>query len=343
MLRLNPSRALGLAVLLTAIAIGLFVPALATAEVNPDMPFSVAPAPGNPSADKGYFVIDASPGQTVNELLRIRNDAAKSISVSLVSLDGGAGALGGLTFGLPGDQLKAIGTWVRLSEHKLRLAPHQTIDVPFTVTVPESAPAGDHVGGIGVWVPGAKEQKATDAGSGKASAILSVQTRRVLAVQVVVPGDAAPLLQITGVHPVPRPEGMYLGIDMQNTGRKIVTGGEGSIEMNDTGFREDISFATFIPDVGLSYPVKWVTDPEPGSYPAHVVVQYMGLTAEWSGDVEVTGDQVKELEKRYTGEPRTAGFALGTGLIAIIVACVLVLGGGLFWVGTALRRRPRER
>jgi hypothetical protein len=306
--------------------------------------FTLAPSPDQPSAKLGYFVLSLSSGQQSTQRVMVRNDTAKSIAVELAPIDTSTTPVGGVAYLLSGQSLKKTGTWLALSERRVQLAPGEVRQVDVTVTVPAGAQPGDYVAGVSAMIPLKKAAADSSSAGNKASVQVNLQTRRVIAVQVEVPGSAVPKLTISGVTAVPMPNGMDLAVGIASPGGKF-TKGTGTIDIPSTAFTREFPIDLFVPGTSIAYPIeKWQTAPQAGTYPAHVVIRYgdkSELTAEWSGDVVVAGTTLKELENEFiTPEGSSAGGRpwLMYGLIGGLVIVVLIMGFALL-----RRRRPEPR
>jgi hypothetical protein len=193
--------------------------------------------------------------------------------------------------------------------------------------------------GISVLVPAAKD--AAVEGGSKAGASVTVQSRRVIAVQVNLPGPADPELVITGVAPGARPDGLYLQVAVDNKGRGL-TKGEGVVTLADDGFEQKFSIDTFVPGTSIAYPIKWTDKAVDGDHPAHVEIRYGDRMTVWDGKFTV-GTAVKEEQaNRQVTPPSDSSTApdsgLPVGLIAGgVVGAVVLLGGGIL-----LGRRSKD-
>ena len=332
-----------LATMLCAAAIALLPAGVLASEGGPDS-FVLAPASGQSSAAKGYFVLGLKPGESSRQHLIVRNDADRKLTVELASVDTSTTPTGGVGYQLSGQPLTGTGAWLTLSERRVELAPGEQRPVDVNVTVPSDALPGDYVAGISAMVPVTAPTPSASSDGGEASVQMTVQTRRVIAVQVAVPGDAAPRLEIAGVKPVPGSGGMGLAILISNDGGKF-TSGTGTIEVPSTSLAQDFSFGLVVPHTSFEYPIaQWQTAPKAGKYPAHVVVKYGeegALTAEWSGDITVVGEAVSELEGQYVPPEQAAVLpASGPpwplyGAVGVLIVVVIVMGFLLI-----RRRRP---
>jgi len=305
--------------------------------------FTAQPLPGSPGAELGYFKFEAAPGDSVSRILLITNTSKKTQALRIAANDGRASVYGGVDYTQIGAKPAAVGMWIDVTRPTVDLAPGASIKVPFVVHVPSDATAGEHVGGLSVWEPAAITKSETSAADDQAGTRILYVERRVLAVEVVTPGEAVPEIVISGVTATPRPDGMYLSIAIANGGTAITTG-NGTLALADKGFTEEFSLDSMIPTAKTDYPVKWQRDPAEGTYPATVEVRYADDTrvATWSGDVTVGSADARELGERLI-EPAVAVGGSGTpwlmyGLIGGLVVVVLVMGFALL-----RRRRPEAR
>ncbi len=300
-----------------------------------DMPFAAEPAPESPSFKTGYFVINASPGSSVTEILRLTNESSAPIRLSIKTVDATTGPYGGVSYGLPSDPVVNVGTWVSLPANAVDLAPREVKTIPVNIKVPSNATIGDHIAGLAIWQPRPANQSGPKAAG--LSAGVDTQVRRVLSVQVVVPGPAAPLLVIKGVRPVVRPDGVYLETDIASEDN-LLTRGEGFLELPENNyFRRDITLDTFVPGTAIAYPVKWINNLEDGTYRAHVLIHYDNnrRIAEWSGSFTVGPNLTAQEKAREGGESHTLLYAIS--LVAILVMA------GLFLIFLWRRRKREER
>jgi hypothetical protein len=306
--------------------------------------FSLEPA--SPSSQtSGYFIMSGTPGQQLMESAVLRNLSQQTITVSLAAVDGATGQYGGVTYGLPQDPVKKVGAWISLDQTQVVLKPGDSVEIPFTISVPADAPTGMSVGGIAAWIPAATESSTTSEGF---SAQIIIQTRRVIAVQVNLPGDSEPVLEISGVTPVARASGMALDIAITNTGHGLASG-KGSIDVPSADFHKDFALEDVLPGTSVSYPIVWSENPEQRKYDARVSISYNGKSADWSGSFSVGQTAVSELLNRSTSttvnaQRATSGSKLSLGvIIAIIagaVAWLIIVAGAVLLV---LRRAKRRR
>jgi hypothetical protein len=325
---------------LVAAALVLLLCGVAWAD-EPSLSISLEPGSSEAQAT-GYFVISASQGQAVEESAVLRNLSQKDVTVSLAAVDGATGLYGGITYALPTDPVKNVGAWITLSQTEVDLKARESVEIPFTVNVPSDAPSGTNVGGITAWVPALSES--TDSTAQGFGAQIIIQTRRVLAVQVTLPGPSDPVLTISGVTPIPRASGMELDIALANTGHGLA-GGSGTIDIPALDFHKDFTLGSVLPGTSFAYPIIWSEKPEANAYDAKVTINYNGKTLDWAGSFTVGATALTQLQNYETSmtanQPASSKSSLNTIILIVAVAVawviILVAGGLLLW--RRLRRR----
>ncbi len=110
--------------------------------------WSVRPVAGEDGSARPNFVLDAEPGATVTDELVVTNDGAVNLVLGVYVSDAFNTAEGETDL-LAGDERpRDIGAWTTTGTSSITVPAGGQVTVPFTVAVPEDAPAGDHVGGI---------------------------------------------------------------------------------------------------------------------------------------------------------------------------------------------------
>lgn len=319
------------AALLLAAAVLLASPVAAT-----ELGFSATPAPG-PGPARDYLQLSAAPGAIVRDALVVRNLGDSTIELRLAAVDATTGPQGGASYGVD-ESPRAVGTWVALSHSVLSLSPRASETVSVEVRVPADARSGDHLGGISVSQPRAGGNP-TPGASSSLGASVDLAVRRVLAVKLTVPGEAEPELVVSGVSPGARPAGLYLMVDVANTGRRLTTA-EGTLEVPSLGFRHEFHVGTFVPETAIAYPVKLtVPAPRSGRLPAAVELRYGDRVASWAGDVVIGTETQAELERRQVQGPPALEDGTGQPSVPwVLVAGALALGGVGGYAGSRRRR-----
>lgn len=201
--------------LLAFLATPLFVSGKALAADSTG--FSASPSDGStvdPNRTRFDYQID--PGQHVDDYVYITNSASMAQTFTVSAADAFTGIDGAFGFFANDTKMTDVGTWVTFSNQeailKITVPPAGAVVVPFTVTVPANASAGDHAGGILV--------SAITAGNGQVKLERRVATRLYARVR----GDITPAFSIGNMvaryEPTWNPlDGtMYVSFSMQNNG-----------------------------------------------------------------------------------------------------------------------------
>lgn len=298
----------------------LAAPSLSTAQ-EAATDFSVEPARGSSLAEgASYFSLNGEAGDSFRQALVVGNGSNDALTLRLAAVDAGTGPFGGAAYGLPAEDEEKVGSWIEFERRSLRLQPRESARIAFTVRVPADASSGVHLGGVTVWSP--VDGDVGGAAQGQAGASVVLQTRRVIAVMVKLPGPDDAELVVHGIEPEARPDGIYLGIQIENAGQGI-TKGSGTVELPDEGFIKDFDIDTFVPGTRIAYPIRWKNDARDGEYPARVEIDYevgpSSRTVEWQGTFTLGEAILEDLEQRGGGTgggaplwlwPTIAGVAL---------------------------------
>ncbi|MGN9910299.1 hypothetical protein ACTMTJ_22355 [Phytohabitans sp. LJ34] len=138
---------------LAAVAVAVpIAPAGAMAEPTPPtLTWAVQPANQQGPDGRRWVERTLDPGQVVTERLAVRNFSDRNTVFSLKAADGYLTDKGRFNM-LPSNQ-KSVdgGTWIKVRD-KVTVGPKATVVVPFTITVPPDARAGDHPAGIAATV-----------------------------------------------------------------------------------------------------------------------------------------------------------------------------------------------
>ncbi|HUR18389.1 MAG TPA: DUF916 domain-containing protein [Acidimicrobiales bacterium] len=332
--------------LLAAAVLALVVLAVPAASAQEGgVNFVAEPVPGSQTdpAGGGFFYLQGDPGAEITQAIGLRNDSAGPLQMKLAAVDASTGQLGGASYALANETPSRTGAWISLERADLTLAAKASAVVSFKVAIPPGGESGHHLAGISISVPKGQGGSA-EAGQGQAGASVDVQTRRIIAVQVNLPGPSEPELVIGGVSPAARSDGLYLEIAVENTGQGL-TKAKGVINVG-TDFQREFDVDTFVPDTSIAYPIKWTADASDGEYPTRVEITYGERTAEWQGTFSVGQKVLEELADRKVppADPPKADHERGSGVPvpaligAAVGGAVLVGGGGLV---LSRLRRPR--
>lgn len=173
--------------------------------------------PSNPRADEPHsssiFIHTLKAGESVNEALTVTNSAKETQPVRVYATDSTIASGGVFSCKQFGDPDVAVGSWIKMSQETLTVEPGQPQQVPFTITVPADATAGQHDGCVVV-------EPAPDARALKPG--VNILTRTGTRVSITVPGKLVRSLQMTGLK-IDRSGGKpLLAVTIINTGNMDV-------------------------------------------------------------------------------------------------------------------------
>ncbi|MFJ5923947.1 WxL protein peptidoglycan domain-containing protein [Kitasatospora sp. NPDC092948] len=175
-------------VLLTALALTGLRATPAAADGG-DVTWTVRTAPNSYGADRSSFSYAANPGARVEDAMVVSNRGKSPLTLAVYAADGFTTDTGQLDL-LTGDKKSVgIGDWVHADRTSVVLPPGESVEVPFTVTVPDNATPGDYVGGV------LTSLRQPDEAEG-----INVDRRLGIRVKLRVGGDLRPTLAIENLH-----------------------------------------------------------------------------------------------------------------------------------------------
>lgn len=306
--------------LLAGLAVLSIAPSASADESQLD--FRVSPATGSAISEGGdYFVLPLSAGEVATQSVTISNPSSQSLDIRLAAVDAATAQMGGVDYGAEATDPQSTGAWIALEKDRLSLEPGAATEIAFEVTAPADAPSGVHLAGLVIWVEG------VESAAVEGAATMNVQARRVIAVQVELPGPAAPLLEIRGAEAEARPDGLYLGIELFNSGSGFAKG-TGTVSIEGRDAQESFLVDTIVPRTGTTFPFRWDASSIPsGAYDVSIEVDYGGSIATWQGEVVVGAAVQSDLRGRGVGETTTSrlpNYVLIPGVL-ILIALIAVL------------------
>jgi hypothetical protein len=288
-------------------------------------------------AKGGYYAFDAAPGSSTTQSVVVRNDRTRAIVAHVEGVDASTGAATGANYDPPGTQPSKTGTWIVVSTPEVTLQPGESRTVDFTVHVPAGAKPGVYLAGISASVPSGATSSTTTANRKGTDFEVTLAAQRLIAVQVTVPGPAAPKLVVTGARATATPDGVALLVGIANRGNAFARG-TGSIKVADTNLEQRFTINTFVPGTDIEYRVPWTKDVVPGNHAISVLLRYgEGTQTTWNGNVAINRTAQAKLESDLAKNRLPSGGGLPVTLLAGAALAVLACGGGV----VVLRRRRR--
>ena len=108
--------------------------------------------PANPDPSIQYsdswFIYNLDLGQSADDAIVVSNTTEETVSIKLYPVDSIASNQGNFALESESESRDGVGVWIELSETLVTLEPGETREVPFTITIPDTADVGEHSGGI---------------------------------------------------------------------------------------------------------------------------------------------------------------------------------------------------
>jgi len=169
----------------------------ADAAGDADVGWQVQPDAEKPGS-RPYFVYDVEPGDVIEDTVVIGNLGSRNLSLTMLATDALNAADGRFDLLESASVPDDIGTWVRLETDKgdkpgkVLVPPAEERRVGFTITVPDNATPGDHVGGV---VSSLVTEEKNDKGQ-----MAKLDSRVAARVYLFVKGDLDPRLEVSDVQ-----------------------------------------------------------------------------------------------------------------------------------------------
>ncbi|MTD57949.1 WxL protein peptidoglycan domain-containing protein [Amycolatopsis pithecellobii] len=136
------------AVVLVLLAIAAFAGTGTVAQAQEDVPWTVGTAANEFGADRDNYRYTVDPGSQLEDGLTVTNHGTTPLELTVYSADAFTTEQGRLDLVAKGAPSTGVGAWVHPAQDRVTVQAGQSTQVPFTVSVPDTATAGDRMGGI---------------------------------------------------------------------------------------------------------------------------------------------------------------------------------------------------
>jgi hypothetical protein len=232
---------------------------------------SVRPAHSDPAkpASRAYFTRAVRRGGSFTDAVVVSNTSSAPLTVYVYPVDGLTGATTGSVYANRQDRRHKAGKWVRVATRTLRVPAHRDVTAAFTVRVPRSARAGDHLAGIAV-------ENAVPLHSAGEFSVTEV-TRAVVGVLVTVPGAAKPSLQLAALalRPLPGTPLASVVVTLADAGAKLC---KPTLTIALGGQTVQRRLDTILPGDRIDFPFPWPRRLAAGTYAATATGSGCGAT-----------------------------------------------------------------
>ena len=145
---LSPSLLRSLVAVVLA-ATGLMIAgAPAATAADDDVTWTVRTASNDFGAERSSFNYTVNPGGKVEDALVVTNHGDAALDLGVYAADGFTTDSGQFDLVVAGAESAAVGAWTELDADKIVVNPGQSVEVPFTLTIPKNATPGDYAGGV---------------------------------------------------------------------------------------------------------------------------------------------------------------------------------------------------
>jgi len=323
-----------------ALALAAFAaaPAGAAASSPPPVGFALS-AVGTTSS----ISLHGAPGRVLHGAVLVRNVSRHPITVILQCADIRNASNGNADYVTT--RLSATGRWLHLTAGRVRLAPHASRRVRFTVSVPRAAAGGSHYGGI-VAINAADFSPVAARGKAKGRKFIFYRiSRQALPVTIHLPGRLSRSLALRSLTLVVAPIGAGLVLGLQPGGSELTEQAQVNLRVL-RGKRRIFTYASTLgqlfPGGILNYRIGWPGLPRQGTYRVLGTIRPQGSATIHISKTITFSDALATRLARDTppaDQPAAAGTP-GWMLIALGVAAVLLIA--LPTAVWKLARRPAE-
>jgi hypothetical protein len=184
-----------------------------------DVPWAVRTAANEFGSDRNNYGYTLNPGGQLDDGLVVVNHGTTPLDLAVYTADAFTTDAGRLDLATKDAASTGVGTWVHPGRDRMTIQPGESVEVPFTVTLPDDATPGDHMGGI--------VTSLTQAGDGDGG---NVERRLGIRIRLRVAGELKPSLSVEDLHVhysgTPNPFGKgdaTVTYTIHNTGNAILT------------------------------------------------------------------------------------------------------------------------
>jgi hypothetical protein len=154
-----------------------------------DVTWTVRTAANDFGSDRTGFAYTVEPGAAVDDALVVANHGDEPLDLAVYAADGYTTESGQLDLLTPDRESTGVGAWLTTGTSEVTVEPGATVELPFTVAVPDDATPGDYTGGVLTSLVRA------DVAEG-----ITVDRRLGIRVDLRVGGELAPSLAVEDVH-----------------------------------------------------------------------------------------------------------------------------------------------
>ncbi|NRD80937.1 DUF3324 domain-containing protein [Bacillus sp. BRMEA1] len=241
------------------------------------------PSKVNPQISS-YFYENGKAGNTLSDTLILSNPNNYSITIHPSIVKSITAINGGISY----ENQPLSTTWIKGLDNDVILSPKSNKKIPFKIEIPNKTNAGDYIVGISLTDHPPVSRK-TNTKNANISVEIQQQVRRVIAVEVLVPGSVRTQINWKTPSVVNEPSGPSLNIRGFNKSQVLLNDVNGTISLLKQGktiWSAPLSGITFAPNEPFQFKYRWMNGyPEPGTYTVRI---------------NLKGNQIHLLQKELT-------------------------------------------
>ncbi|MCO7274380.1 WxL protein peptidoglycan domain-containing protein [Cellulosimicrobium cellulans] len=162
-----------------------------TGDTTGDLSWGLLPADNDHGTDRPNFSYAVGRGDTISDTVVLTNHSAQRLELRTYAADAFTTTSGQLDLLPAGETSSDLGSWIALGAGTVTVDPGQSLDVPFTITVPDDASPGDHSAGV-----------ITSLVQQASASTVALDRRLALRVHARVEGALAPTVEVSDVEVV---------------------------------------------------------------------------------------------------------------------------------------------
>jgi len=332
---------------LATIALLFLVPVYASAaeptsmQVEPVYPTNQVPS------TKGYFDVDAEPGEQLTLHVRIKNNEENPITVRVEDTNAYTSPTGGIFYeaDVDSEDTMLLDDAIRMTdyletEETVSIPAGESLEVPIQVTVPKSDGETLLGGVLLTQVVEAEEEEVQETGKDEAKFVVNTETRYAIAIKLNLPTKSEPNFSLGKAGFIPTSANAF--IEMTNDAHLIQGEIDGTYSVKDSDgtelFNGTMNPFNMAPKSKIRYPFAWDYETlEDGTYT--LVVKGHAGEKEFSSEetFTISNDEVQEYAERTNP---TAELDSKNGVPTWVwIAGAIVFGIIMFVVGR--RKKPK--
>jgi hypothetical protein len=113
-----------------------------------DVTWTVRTASNALGADRTNYAYTINPGSTVDDAIVVANHGDVAVELAVYAADGYTTDSGEFDVLVGGETSASVGAWVHPGNERITVAAGESVEVPFTIQVPDNATPGDYAGAI---------------------------------------------------------------------------------------------------------------------------------------------------------------------------------------------------